>query len=222
MFTFEEKIEDINLAIAKIQSKFTLKARADIEFQDVAQIIRLHIFQKFNQWDQRRPITPWLNKIVHNQFVNILRNIYSGMSRPCLRCPAALDDVSCSIFITQCSKCPLFAKWEKTKKKKSDVCLPVSIENHTDAISESPSYELNFDKAIPTLNKRLKNLLKPTEWQYYELMYIENKSEAEVVKIMDFRNTEKKAKHRYKRMDQIDQIVQEKARKILEEYGIEN
>lgn len=222
MFKYEDKVAEIDLAIAKIQGKFTLKARPDIGFEDVAQIIRQHIFEKFSQWDQSLPIAPWLNTLVRNQFINILRNIYSGMSRPCLRCPCAIDETSCSLFITQCSKCPMFAKWERTKKKKADVCLPVSLENHTGIISDKPSYELDFDKSIPVLNRRLKLALKPNEWEYYRLIYIENKSEIEVAKIMDFKNTEKKAKHRYKRMDQIDQTVQAKARQILEEYGLEN
>lgn len=222
MLTFESQIAVINLAIAQHSQKWTLKARPDMDYDDVSQIIRLHIYEKWSQWDQKRNLNPWLHRIIRNQIINILRNIYSGMSRPCLKCPASIGDDMCSLFTTQCSKCPLFAKWEKTKKKKRDVCLPVSIEHHTDVISDTPSQDIDFQKAIPILNKRLKAVLKPNEWQFYSLMFIENKSESEVIQIMDFKNTEKKAIHRFKRMQQIQKSVEDKAREILMEEGFEN
>ena len=38
-----------------------------VDFDDVCQIIRAHIHKKWDQWDQSRPIKPWLNKIIANQ-----------------------------------------------------------------------------------------------------------------------------------------------------------
>lgn len=222
MLTFESQIKVIDLAIAQHAKNWTLKARPDIDFDDVAQLIRIHINKKFSQWDQTRNLVPWLHRIIRNQIINILRNVYSGMSRPCLKCSASLDGDMCSLFIKQCSKCPLFAKWEKTKKKKSDVHLPVSLEHHANTMMSMPNVDINFDKAIPLLNQRLKKVLKPTEWQFYDLMYIQNKKESDVVKIMDFKSTEKKASHRYKRMLQIQKSVMDKAREILKEQGLEN
>ncbi len=222
MFTYEDRVEEIDKAISQHSHRWLLKARLDISWDDVAQIIRIHIFNKFSQWDQTRDIAPWLHRIIRNQIVNVLRNVYSSMSRPCLRCPANVGDDLCTIYRKQCAECPLFAKWEKTKKRKANVHLPVSLESHVETMSQVPNSDINFDKAIPLLNQRLKLVLKPNEWQFYDLMYIQNKSDAEVVKIMDFKNTEKKASHRFKRMLQIKKSIMDKARAILQEDGLEN
>lgn len=221
MLTFESQIESIQLAIAQHSNKWTLKARPDIDYDDISQQLLIHINNKWNKWDQSRPLVPWLHRIIHNQIINLLRNVYTGMTRPCLRCPQSIGDDMCTLYTKQCSACPLYAKWEKTKKRKSDVCLPVSIEHHTETMHSIPNQEINFDRAIPILNERLKVILKPYEWQFYDLMYIQNKSEIEVAKIMEFKNTEKKT-NRFKRMLQIQKSVMDKAREILHEHGLEN
>ena len=58
-----------------------------IAFEDVEQIIRVHIYQKWSQWDQKRDLKPWINKIITNQFKNILRNYYLNFAKPCSSCP---------------------------------------------------------------------------------------------------------------------------------------
>lgn len=221
MSIYEDHIQEIDLAIAQNSHKWTLKARCDLDFSDVSQMLRLHVYNKFSLWKQELPLGPWLHRLIRNQIINILRNFYSGMSRPCLRCSCAVGDDMCSLYKKQCADCPLYAKWEKTKKKKANVHLPVSLEHHSEMMYNMPNQDINFDKAIPALNFKLKSALKPNEWKFYELMYIQNKSENEVIKIMDFKNTEKKASHRFKRMQQIQKIVMDKAAAILKEDGIE-
>jgi len=71
---YEDKIDIINEEIRKRKNKWFLDSMPWISFEDVEQIIRLHIYQKWDKWDQKRDLKPWINKIITNQFKNILRN----------------------------------------------------------------------------------------------------------------------------------------------------
>lgn len=71
---YEDRIDVINEEIRKRKNRWFLDSMPWISFEDVEQIIRIHIYQKWDQWDQRRDLKPWINKIITNQFKNILRN----------------------------------------------------------------------------------------------------------------------------------------------------
>ena len=85
-YTYEDKFETVDNEIRKRYYKWHLHALAWLDFDDVSQIIRAHIYKKWDQWDQQRPIEPWVNKIISNQLKNILRNNYSNFARPCISC----------------------------------------------------------------------------------------------------------------------------------------
>ena len=136
---FEEMYETIDKVIKKRRNKWKLKAITWFDFEDIEQIIKLHIYKKWHLWDQSRPIEPWINRIVTNQIKNIIRNNYTSFARPCLSCPFNQNidgdignEFSCGFTAsrTQCSECPLYAKWEKVKKSAYDVKMTVSLENH--------------------------------------------------------------------------------------------
>lgn len=217
--SFESQIEKIDVALSQHSHTWTLKARPDISYDDVEQIIRIHIYKKWNQWDQNLPLEPWIHRIISNQLINILRNLYTNKARPCLRCPANLGDDLCKLYTKQCSNCPLFAKWEVTKKRAFNVQLPLPIENHTQEVNNQPHQNLDYDKSIPKLNQRLKVYLKPIEWRVYSLCYIENKSDKEVAEIMDFKY--EKSHKRYKRISQLKEIIRDKAQEVIKIYGVE-
>ena len=109
----------IDQELNKRRKNWFLTSVSWVDFDDVSQIIRAHIYKKWDQWDQSRPIKPWLNKIIANQMKNILRNHYSNYARPCLNCPFNSDSEYhlCSFTESgdQDCTCPLYAKWEKTK-----------------------------------------------------------------------------------------------------------
>ena len=115
--SFEESIHLIDEEIKKRRSKWNLTALAWMDYDDVSQIIRIHIHKKWDMYDPIKPLGPWLNRIISNQIKNLIRNHYGNYSRPCLRCAAAEGDSLCEIYQKQCSSCPLFAEWEKNKKK---------------------------------------------------------------------------------------------------------
>ncbi len=84
---YEDHQDTIEEELNKRRGKWFLTSLAWIDFDDVKQIIRLHLHKKWDLWDQSRPLKPWLNRIISNQLKNILRNYYSNFAKPCLSCP---------------------------------------------------------------------------------------------------------------------------------------
>lgn len=218
LFTYEDKIKEIDLAIAQHSQTWTVKARPDMDYDDVAQIIRKHIWIKWKQWNQTLPLEPWVHTIISRQIINLIRNVYTNMARPCLRCPQNMGDDLCKLFTKQCSDCYLYKKWEQTRKRAHDVRLPLPIENHLQETNNKPYQDIDYPKAIEILNQRLKEASSHTEWEVYRLCNVENKSNQEVAEIMDFKY-EKKYK-RYKRIDQIMDIMRTRAEEIIKIHGI--
>ena len=65
--SFEECIEIINEEIRKRKSKWNLQSLAWMDFDDVSQIIKIHINNKWHLYDSKQPLKPWLNRIISNQ-----------------------------------------------------------------------------------------------------------------------------------------------------------
>ena len=94
---FEDHLDLIDEEIRKRRGKWNLKSLAWMDFDDVSQIIKFHIFKKWHLYDPAKPLGPWLNKIISNQIKNLIRNNYGNYSRPCLRCAAAEGENLCII-----------------------------------------------------------------------------------------------------------------------------
>ena len=223
---YEDKSNLIDQEIAKRSKSWFLTSVPWIDFQDVSQIIRTHIFRKWDQWDQNRPIEPWLNRIISNQLKNILRNYYSNFARPCLNCPFSIDrgTNACSFTPTkeQDSNCPLFAKWEKTKKAAYDIKIPVSLSGD-DACNiniEDNSVFLDMEKAILVLADYLKEELTKKQYQVFDLLYIKNLNEEDAAKEMGYTTSETNRKLGYKQIKNIKRVIKEKTKKILDKKDV--
>ena len=228
-FTYEEKAEEINIEIKKRRGKWFLDSLAWFDFEDVEQIIRAHIYKKWDQWDQSRSLKPWINKIISNQMKNILRNNYSNFVRPCLNCPfnqcAAKDGASASLcgFTKsgmQDSSCPLYAKWEKTKKSAYDIKMAVTLENHGHEVGAMPDQYFDINDAQNKLNLYMKKELSAKQYTVYDLLFIKHKEEEEVAKIMGYKTSEKGRKAGYKQIKNLKKVFKEKAQQILDREDI--
>ena len=213
--SFEDKISEINQEINKRRHKWNLTTLAWMDFSDVSQILRIHIYKKWNLYDPKKPLAPWVNRIVSNQIKNLIRNNYGNYSRPCLRCAAAEQEDGCTIYASQCSKCPLYAKWEKSKKSAHDIKLPVALENHTQEVHNIIEDEIDIEKTAKNIHTKMQQILKPIEWKFYELYYIKHKSEEESAKLMGYKTTEKNRKIGYKQVKNLKKSIMIKVKKHL-------
>jgi len=214
---FEDCIESIDTEISKRRSRWNLTALSWMDFDDVSQIIRIHIFKKWHLYDQSKSLAPWVNTLISNQIKNLIRNNYGNYCRPCLKCAAAESDSLCYIYGTQSSTCPLFAQWERTKKAAYLTKLPTPLETVEHETEKLELKEFNFDSVLSMLNTQLKSKLKPNEWIVYKNLYLENKTEQEVAKILGYKTSEKNRSPGYKQIKNIKKSIIEKAKEIISE-----
>lgn len=218
---FEENISIIDEEINKRRNKWTLSSIAWIDFEDISQILKIHIFKKWHLFDQEKPLLPWLNRIISNQLKNLVRNNYSNYCKPCLRCAAAEPDSGCAIYGSQDYSCPLFKKWVQKKKSAYDVKMALPLEKHKNEINEHCVVQSDIEIGIERLSSKLKEILKPNEWLVYENFYIKNESELDIAKKLNFKTTEKNRSPGYKQIKNIQKSIITKAKKILEKDDLD-
>lgn len=224
-FTYEDKSDEIDIEVKKRRGKWFLDSLAWFDFEDVEQIIKAHIYKKWHQWDQRRSLKPWINKIITNQMKNILRNNYSNFVRPCLNCPfnqsCATKDGGesslCGFTKTglQDSSCPLYAKWEKTKKPAYGIKMALALENHTNEVGAMQDDSFDIIASQEKLNLQMKKQLSPKQFVVYDLLFIKNLDEEEVAKKMGYKTTEKGRKAGYKQIKNLKKMFKQTAQEIL-------
>lgn len=222
---FEDQIEVINQEIRKRRHKWFLDSMPWIAFEDVEQIIRLHIYQKWDKWDQKRELKPWINKIITNQFKNILRNYYLNFAKPCSNCPfdSSIGGENLCSFTksgSQDSTCPLYKKWEKSKKGAHDVKIPLRLDAKEYESTEFSANTFNVDHAILAVQKHLKEDLSEKHYKIYQMLFIENLDEDIVAKELGYTTNESGRKAGYKQIKNMRKFFKEKVIKIIKNKDI--
>lgn len=217
LFTFEDKFDIICRAINKKRNKWQLNAITWMDFDDVAQIIKLHIYKKWSMWDQTKPLEPWIGRIISNQLKNLIRNNYTNYVRPCLSCPHNLGEDQCSLTANglQNNTCGLFLKWERTKKSGYDLKMPLTIENHKQEIESCVDCSPFSFLSVEILNNEMQKVLTCKQYTAYIMLFLENKNEEDVAKYMGYKTTEKNRMIGYKQIKNLKKLFQEKASEIL-------
>lgn len=227
--SYEDEYKVIEEELNKRRGKWFLKSLAWMDYDDVKQIIRMHVYKKWDLWDQERPLKPWLNRIISNQLKNILRNHYSNFARPCLNCPFNQSGVYeadvkglCGFTSsrTQCSECPLFAKWEKTKKAAFDIKMPVAIEGHLHEIECGSSFSFGIEEAERKLRVEMEKVLTAKNYEIYVMLFVENLPEEKVAEKLGYRTTETGRKAGYKQIKNLKKQFKARAEKILKTKDI--
>lgn len=218
---FEDFIEQIDLEIRKRKSKWNLTALSWMDFDDVSQILRIHIFKKWHLYDTKKPLNPWINRIISNQIKNLIRNNYGNYCRPCLKCAAAEAGDLCYIYGKQSESCPLYANWVKTKKQAYNAKLPVSIHDHAHELNATVYTDMDIMGMMLKLNEKMEIVLKPAEWKIYKALYIDDMSEEDAATLMGYKTNEKNRVPGYKQIKNVKKSIIKKAKKILDDGEIE-
>lgn len=221
--TFEESLDRINSVINKLRQFWKLSAISWMDFDDVAQKIRIHLLVKWDKWDQSRKLEPWVYQTGRNQIKNLVRNIYYGSARPCLDCPANLGGDQCKLYGIQSGDCKTYAKWEKSKQPIYNAKFPHSIHDNHDPsgfrseVCSLPEHSVDFITLIPIIDEKLREVLKENELLVYDLFFVKGKSEEQVVARLGFKSDVKRKNPRCKQFQNIKKTIVEKARVIIRE-----
>lgn len=226
--TFEERIDVIRSEIFKRKKKWFLSSVTIIDFEDVYQIILTHIYRKWDQWDQSRPLEPWLNRIISNQIKNLVRNNYGVFAKPCLSCPfneskGIAEQEACSFTAsgTQCEECPLFRKWARNKRQQLHIEIPDSIEGVYDIKTPTNTW-VDLEGAEQRIHENMKKRLSPKQFRAYELLIMKNISDDDAAKALGFKTSEDNRKAGYRQIKNYKRLFLNLAKKILQEEDILN
>jgi hypothetical protein len=217
LFTFEDKSDIIEKAIAKKRNKWHLTALNWMDFDDVSQIVKLHIYKKWSMWDQAKPLEPWIARVISNQIKNLIRNNYTNYARPCLSCKHNIGEDQCAISPNgvQHNFCDFYSKWEKNKKSGYDLRVTLPIENHRQEAEEKKDSDFFSFSSVEFLNEEMKKNLTEKQYTAYIMLFFENKEDQEVASFMGYKTTEKNRIIGYKQIKNLKKFFREKALEIL-------
>ena len=222
---YEDKKDVIDTEINKRKSRWQLKAITWMDFDDVSQLIRIHIMEQWDKWDQSRPIEPWLNKVIHHRMTNLIRDNFWSFSRPCLRCDENQGGDLCGLYGTQCEVCPLFAKWIAKKKKVHDLKMPVSYDDErncrvSDQTKNTQSAFIEFETSIDRIHVSMKLRLKPEHFRIYKMLFIDHMTDKEAAEILGYKENKYNQKNRYKQIENYKRKFIKEVRSIIQEEEV--
>ena len=220
---FDSQRDALEELLKKYRPKWQLSALAWLDYDDVCQIIRLHIYKKWHLWDQTRPFKPWASMIISNQIKNLIRNNYSSFAKPCLRCPHNMGATSCGWTKSneQDVSCPDFSKWKKKKEKAFNIKLPLALEEGVGTGTTSLRDFVDYSEASKKLHQLVMGQLNDKHKKIYFLLYIENVAENEVAERFGFKaDAAKRKRPRYKQIANLKKKFYNIALKIMKDHDI--
>ena len=220
---FDSQRDDLEELLKKYRPKWQLSALAWMDYDDVCQIIRIHIHNKWHLWDQSRPFKPWASMIISNQIKNLIRNNYSSFAKPCLRCPHNMGANSCDFTKSQeqDDTCTDFAKWKKKKERAYNIKLPLALEEGVATGTASIQDFVDYKGASGKLHVLVMEQLNEKHKNIYYMLYIEHIDENEVAQKFGFKaDSSKRKKPRYKQMANLKKKFYHIAIKIMKDHDI--
>ena len=214
-----KRYEDVSLIIEEEVKKRRGRWHSTrVDFEDAAQEVRLQIFEQFEKWDQSRPFLNWVNTVITNRLINILRDTTTRYSRPCVSCEGDDGAELCRFTPSKmkCSECKMYREWENSHKKNAfNVNFALSAENHIDEVHNIQDDFFDIMGAKDVLVEALKKELSEREFKIFQLLYIERLDEESAAKAMGFKTTEKHKKAGYRSIKNYRDLIIGRAKMII-------
>ena len=220
--TFEDCYEEIYKTVESRRFRWKLTAVPSISWEDIRQILLIHISKKWHLYDQNRPLKSWLLTVIHHRLTNVLRDVYLRSCRPCLRCPFYEGDDLCYEFGNVSTRCDVYRDWTHGKKNAHDIRLPLPIEHHQNEVYDITSTHIDIAKTATNIHKKMQGILKPLEWLVYKELFIKHTEEKDVAKMLGFKTTEKNRIAGYKQLNNIRKGIINKVKDVLKDIDIIN
>lgn len=186
MFTFSDKIDEINTLLRLNRGAWKLSYVPGMDYKDVEQIIRIHLNKKWNQWDQNLPLAPWVNRIISNQIKNLIRNHYGKYVSPCVGCKFDRGESFCAFSISgkKDDECPQFEKWKLKKQHRYFIHFMPSIDKEGFLDVHEPKnsgLDISPETTVERFHKHMLSSLSSDYSEFYNLIYIKHLSDEEII-----------------------------------------
>lgn len=213
--TFEDCYGEILINVNKRKNKWTL-SMPSISWEDVTQILLIHIHKKWALYDQSFPLGNWLQALIGNQIRNLVSANYTNHLAPCAKCAAAVGVDECSIYGKRDNGCPLYKEWFVKTKSALDIRLPVSVENHSQEVHNMPADDGLADlDNIGKFSIEILKVLTPREKIVFDMYFMDRKSEQEVCSALGFKPYKSSDEPAYQSFRNLQKDIVKKAKKLL-------
>lgn len=181
--SYESMYPRINAVIEKNKRRYQLEGVTWMGWEDVEQIIRIHIYKKWHMWDATKPLEPWINTITINQIKNIVRNNWSNYARPCLKCEFYKGDELCGNLRSGNigPECPMYKKWMRGKRYAIDLKVSYSMTGHEEEISPQVEGEGMEDLILNEFLLLLEKEYEPLELFLFKKFFISSANDEEII-----------------------------------------
>ena len=214
--TYEDYSEFIDEAIRKQRARWRLDAIKWFDFEDVEQVVKSHVAQKWHMWDQSRPLGPWLGRVITNRMWNLIRGHYGSYIKPCSTCIHARDDLCAKTESgNQDMSCPDLARWSKKKKYGLELKTAGSLDEYDDLARVQCSNSFDYDYHLDKLDVEMEKRLSDKKYRAYRMIFFEESSEEEVANFMGYKCTDSNKKLGYRQVKNLKNEFQKLATAIL-------
>lgn len=195
-----------------------------MDFDDVAQIVMLHVFNKYDMFDPAKgEFSHWLNTLIANAIKNILRDNLMKFNRPCIGCPFNTGGTSCTYTQSgeQDEECAVYARWKQKKEDEYNVRASLSLENHANEAQNMQCDFINIDEAKKVIDAKILTILNRREKRMYRLLYIKHKTPEQVGKILKYKTSPKAATYAgYQQLRKFQKRVVILAKQVIEDESL--
>lgn len=224
MSQYEDHIEEIEDLLKKAKSKWNLDSLGWIGYDDVCQIVRLHIYDKWRLWDQSRPFIPWCKTVISHRISNLIRDCYTSFARPCVKqCPYNTGGDGCSFTKSgvQDITCSDFANWQKKKSYIYDIRMPVAIDGKTIIATAAERSNVDYSKAADKLHEKILARIETKKLKKaYRVLFIDELGDEEAAKVLKLTPDPNRKTVRYKQLENLKAKFLELAKLVMEEEDI--
>jgi hypothetical protein len=99
--------------------------------------------------------------------------------------------------------------------------MPLPIETFLNEQSMGYHDEQNIDAAAKIIHSKMEELLKPSEWNIYKMLFVDHLPEDEIARKMGYRSNETNRKPGYKQLRNIRKAIIDKVKKALKNNEID-
>jgi len=220
---YEDLVPEIEELLNRYRTKWQLNSIAWLDYDDVCQIIRTHIYKKWHLWDQKRAFKPWASMLISNQIKNLIRNHYGNFAKPCLRCPHYLGGEECGYTVSreQDETCMDFAKWKNKKQSAFNLKMPVSLDSLISIKDKINEEELDYHSKTEKIHQLVMQKLSDKHKEIYRMLFIDHIDEEKVAKKFGFkRDTSKRKTPRYKQINNLKKKFYNIAMEVIKEEDL--
>lgn len=191
--TFDEVYPELERIVSSRRAAWTYVSL--MEWQDVAQELFIRLYRKYPQYDPTKgPLEHWANTLISNAFKNLRRDLYLRTAPPCIgggkangkHCAYNGGGESCSYTPSkiQCAECPLYAKWQREREAQHHAKSQVSLENHTQEVSNVQCDFVDIEGVRDWVYKTMLKELSRWEGRVFRLVIIKALPPAKVAEML--------------------------------------